>query len=57
MRNWNPRRLWNEVREALLSWLDADDDEEQAKDPSLLFHLLFSVPLLLALLATLRRVA
>lgn len=49
MDEWNPRRLWAHLRDALRGWMD-DEDEEQAKDPSLLFHMSFSAPLFLAVL-------
>ncbi len=55
MRNRNPKGLWDEVR-AFMGWIDEDDEEgEQAQDPAFLFHLLFTVPLAIALFATVRR--
>ena len=56
MRNRNPKSLWEEVR-AFMGWVDDDDDEEgeQAQDPALLFHLLFTVPLVITVFATTRR--
>ena len=55
MRNRNPKSLWEEVR-AFMGWVDDDDEEgEQAQDPALLFHLLFTVPLVITVFATTRR--
>lgn len=55
MRNRNPKGLWDEVR-AFMGWIDEDDEEgEQAQDPAFLFHLLFTVPLAIALFASVRR--
>ena len=52
-----PRTLWGDVR-AALGFPEADDDEgEKARDPALLFHLLFTVPLLISLIASARRMA
>ena len=55
MRNRNPKSLWDELR-SFMGWVDDDDEEgEQAQDPALLFHLLFTVPLVITVLATTRR--
>lgn len=55
MANRNPKSLWDELR-SFMGWVDEDDDEgEQAQDPALLFHLLFTVPLVITMLATTRR--
>ncbi len=55
MRNRNPKGLWDEVR-AFMGWVEEDDDEgEQAQDPALLFHLLFTVPLVFTVFAMMRR--
>lgn len=55
MANRNPKSLWDELR-SFIGWVDEDDDEgEQAQDPALLFHLLFTVPLVVTMLATTRR--
>ena len=55
MRNRHPRNLWEELR-AFIGIPDDDDDEgEQAQDPALLFHLLFTVPLVITVFATARR--
>ena len=52
MSQWDPKSLWDELVQAFRDW---GEDEEQAKDPSLAFHLLFTAPLLLALLALMKR--
>lgn len=55
MRNRNPKGLWDELC-SFMGWADEDDDEgEHAQDPALLFHLLFTVPLAITMLATARR--
>jgi hypothetical protein len=55
MRNRNPKSLWDELR-SFMGWVDDDEEEgEQAQDPALLFHLLFTVPLVITVLATTRR--
>ena len=55
MGNRNPRGLWDEVR-AFMGWTDEEDEEgEQAQDPALLFHLLFTVPLAITVFASVRR--
>jgi len=47
----DPKTLWEEVRAALSGWLGPDDDEdEKAEDPALLFHALFTAPLVIVLL-------
>ena len=52
MRHWSPRALWNELCEAFDDWMGERDPED---DPALLFHLAFLAPLLLGLVALLRR--
>jgi len=57
MRHRKPKTLWGEVR-AAFGFPERDDDEgEKARDPALLFHLLFTVPLLISLMAAARRMA
>ena len=51
MDEWNPRRWWAQLREALKGWI-GEEEEEQARDPSLMFHLTFSAPLFIAVLMT-----
>jgi hypothetical protein len=55
MRNWNPKSLWDELKRAFHGWMDGDDEGEKAQDPSLMFHLLFTAPLLLGLFAMMTR--
>jgi len=57
MRHRKPKTLWGEVR-AALGFPEPDDDEgEKAQDPAFLFHLLFTVPLLISLISAARRMA
>ena len=52
-----PKTLWEEVRAALRGWLGSDDEEgEKAEDPALLFHALFTAPLVILLLALAARI-
>jgi hypothetical protein len=59
MADWNPKHLWEDLRRAIDDWMAGDEDGEgeQAGDPSLLFHLAFTAPLVLGVLAMLRRAA
>ena len=59
MADWNPKHLWEDLRRAIDDWMarDEDGEGEQADDPSLLFHLAFTAPLVLGVLAMLRRAA
>ena len=53
MSNWNPKGLWDELKRTFQG--SSEDDDEQSSDPTLLFHLMFTAPLLLGLLAMARR--
>ena len=58
MKEWNPKSVWNELRKTLQSWTredDEDDDDRRSIDVSLLFHLMLTVPLLIAILSMARR--
>jgi hypothetical protein len=58
MRDRNPKTLWEELRAFIGFAPDEDDDEgEQAQDPALLFHLLFTVPLVITVMTMMRRLA
>lgn len=54
MRDWNPKSLWDELRRTLQGWID-EEDEEQSADPTLLFHLLFTAPLIIGILVMVKR--
>lgn len=47
-------RIWDELRQAIDEWM-GDDPEPGDDDPALLFHLMLTAPLLLGLIAMLRR--
>lgn len=52
----DPKTLWDELLRAFHGWMNPDEDEgEQAQDPSLMFHLLFTVPLLIGLYTMMTR--
>ena len=55
MRRRKPRTLWDELRAMLRGQPDDDEEGEQAQDPALLFHALFTVPLVIALFTAFRR--
>jgi hypothetical protein len=57
MAEWNPKQLWDELRRAIDDWMvgDQDPEGEQADDPTLLFHLCFTAPLVIGVIAMLRR--
>lgn len=57
MRDMDPKRLWDELVASLRGWMDSDaeEDEEQASDPNLMFHLMFAAPLIIGLLVMVRR--
>ncbi len=56
MRDWKPKTLWDELLRTVQGWMQPEEDEEgeKAQDPSLMFHLLFTVPLVLGLYAMAR---
>jgi hypothetical protein len=57
MRDRKPKSLWDELRRAFHGWMKDDEGEhrEQASDPSFMFHVLFTAPLLLGLFAMMTR--
>ena len=56
MSDWKPKSLWDELLEAVMGRRDDDDeDDEQARDPSLMVHLMYTAPVLIALFAMMKR--
>ena len=56
MKDWNLKAVWDEIKRTLGSGeRDDDSSEDQSSDPTLLFHLMFTAPLLLGLLMMARR--
>jgi hypothetical protein len=53
MSHWDPKSLWDELKRTFQS--SSDDDEEQSTDPTLLFHMMFTAPILIGLLAMVRK--
>lgn len=53
MSHWNPKSLWDEF----IKTLTGTDEErrDRSVDPSLLFHMMFTAPLLLGLLLMVKR--
>jgi hypothetical protein len=52
MRPWNPKTVWRRVRRSVRDWIEP---EEAEPDPSLLFHLAFTMPLVIGILFALRQ--
>jgi len=50
-----PRTIWDELRAVLNGRPDDDEEGEQAQDPALVFHALFTVPMVIAIFAVFRR--
>lgn len=56
MKEWDPKSVWDQLRKTFKSWTgDEDDDERRTIDASLLFHLMLTVPLVLAIITMARR--
>ena len=55
MSDWNPKSLWDELKRTFER--DNSDDEEQSSDPTLLFHMMFTAPLVIGVLAMVRRLS
>jgi hypothetical protein len=58
MKRVGPKGLWDQLLRKVNSWLDDDlddDDEQASEDPSLLFHLMLTAPLLIGFLVLVRR--
>jgi hypothetical protein len=53
MRDQNPKGLWDQVVRRIKVWMDGDED--QASDPNLALHLIFIAPLLLGIIALVKR--
>ena len=58
MADWDPKHLWDELRRAIDDWMvgdrEGEGEGEQADDPTLLFHLTYTAPIVIALIALLR---
>ena len=52
MSEWSPQSLWDRLRRTWEGWMDEDIDVD---DPSILFHLLFATPFLIAFVILARR--
>jgi hypothetical protein len=58
--DWQPQQVWESLRQRVREWMGVDDapegqSNEDEADPTLLFHLSISAPLLIALLMLMRR--
>lgn len=58
MRDWKPKTLWDELLRTFQGWMDEDEQEdEQTRDPTLIFHVLFTAPLVIAIFAAMASMA
>jgi hypothetical protein len=60
MDHWQPERVWESVRRRVREWWGADDghdaeSNEEEADPTLLFHLSVTAPIVIGLLILMRR--
>ena len=49
---WNPKAMWRRVQRSVRDWMEPEDVEP---DPSVLFHLTFTMPLVIGVLLALRQ--
>jgi hypothetical protein len=54
MKDRHPKTLWDQLRQALDTWMGGEPEEGE-EDPTLLFHLCLTAPLLIGLVSMLRR--
>jgi hypothetical protein len=54
MPTWKLKTLWNRVRRTVEEWMDGEESPE-ASDASLMFHLVVFTPLLIGVLALMRK--
>lgn len=56
MAHWDPKDAWDELRRAIDEWMggEREGEGEQADDATLLFHLAFTAPLVMGVIALLR---
>jgi hypothetical protein len=52
MNPWNPKTMWRRVQRSVRDWMEPEDVEP---DPSVLFHLTFTMPLVIGVLVALRQ--
>jgi hypothetical protein len=60
MADWQPGRVWETVRQRVLEWIGADDASESSSnedeaDPTLLFHMAVTAPMVIGVLILMRR--
>ena len=60
MGEWHPERIWQSVRRQVEEWMGVDDSpeaqsNEDEADPTMLFHLSVTAPIVIALLILMRR--
>jgi hypothetical protein len=58
MGDWQPGRVWESVRKRVLEWMDeggAEASDEDEADPMLMFHLAITAPVVIGVLALMRR--
>jgi hypothetical protein len=57
MREWKLKSAWKRVRHSVAKWMgdDHDDPSDEAADPAFIFHLIVTTPLLIYVLALMRK--
>lgn len=56
MRDLDPKNLWDQLVASLRGWMDEEEeDEEQASDPGLVFHLTLTIPIVIGILMMVRQ--
>lgn len=54
MKPWNPKTMWQRVQRSVRDWMEPEEAEAEP-DPSLVFHLTFTMPLVIGVLVALRQ--
>jgi hypothetical protein len=60
MADWQPGGIWESLRQRVLDWIGADDardasPDEDEVDPTLMFHLAVTAPVVIGVLVLMRR--
>jgi hypothetical protein len=55
MREWSLKSAWKRVRRRVEAWMDDEEPSDDAADPALMVHLVVTTPLLICILALMRK--
>ena len=59
MADWQPGSVWEALRQRVMEWMDAGENDpssnEDEADPTLMFHLAVTAPMVIGLLILMRR--